>query len=105
MGYYLKLLVGLFLVAAGSVAFEVGIVRLLELHVSSCASGNTPYAIAQPCPKGTGTDIVLLMGGIFGGLIGAGVYANRGPRPGGQLFEPPFGLSSSVFLWVLLFAG
>ena len=38
----------------------------------TCASGNTPYVISHPCPKGVSG---LLVGSIWGGLIFAGLYA------------------------------
>src|SRR5947207_13804072 len=49
----------------------------------SCASGNTPYAIARPCPKGVGWMMTV---GIFGMFVGAGisllgVFPQGGPRP------------------------
>ena len=58
----------------------------------SCASGNTPYEIARPCPKGVGW---MMSVGIFGMFIGAGisllgVFPQGGPRP-------------YVFAWSALF--
>jgi hypothetical protein len=49
----------------------------------SCASGNTPYTIARPCPKGVGWMMTV---GIFGMFVGAGisllgVFPQGGPRP------------------------
>jgi Short C-terminal domain len=63
----------------GIVLFNYELVRVLE--IGTCASGNTPYQIARPCPAGTGTTIMLMMAGIFGGLIGAGIFAFRGDPP------------------------
>jgi len=37
----------------------------------SCASGNTPYEIARPCPQGIPG---LMLGSIFGGILMLGVY-------------------------------
>src|SRR3954471_15402679 len=79
MGYLIKAPLGLGLFFGGVVLFNVKLVSLLE--TGTCASGNTPYQIAQPCPSGTGTDILLLVAGIFGGLIGAGICAFRGDPP------------------------
>ncbi len=79
MGYLIKAPLGLGLFVGGVVLFNVKLVSLLE--TGTCASGNTPYQISQPCPSGTGTDILLLMAGIFGGLIGAGLFAFRGDPP------------------------
>ena len=101
MGYYVKLVVGLALFIGGLVAFEVALANLLE--VGTCASGNTPYAIAQPCPEGTGKWAAMLPAGIIGGLIGAGIYYFRGDRPGGDLFDPPIGFGTVA--WALLFVG
>ncbi|MGZ5374931.1 MAG: SHOCT domain-containing protein [Solirubrobacterales bacterium] len=102
MGYYVRLIVGLGLFLGGFAAFEVALANLLE--VGTCASGtNTPYAIAQPCPEGTFKYAAMLPAGIIGGLIGAGIYAFRGDRPGGDLFDPPIGFGTVA--WALLFCG
>jgi hypothetical protein len=65
------------------------------VRTGTCASGG-PYVSARPCPEGTGTKILALMGCIFGGLIGLGVYATRGGRGEGTL-----GLG--IVMWALLF--
>jgi hypothetical protein len=103
MGYLFKAPLGLAMFVGGIVLFNVKLVSLLE--TGTCASGNTPYQIAQPCPSGTGTDILLLMAGIFGGLIGAGIFAFRGDppwdrdRPLNSVSDFSFGL----FAWGLFF--
>jgi hypothetical protein len=79
MGYLIKAPLGLGLFFGGIVLFNVKLVSLLE--TGTCASGNTPYQISQPCPAGTGTDILLLVAALFGGLIGAGIFAFRGDPP------------------------
>jgi hypothetical protein len=81
MGYLVKAPVGLALFVGGIVLFNVKLVSLLE--TGTCASGNVNFQIAagHQCPSGTGTDILLLMAGIFGGLIGAGLFAFRGDPP------------------------
>jgi hypothetical protein len=79
MGYLIKAPLGLAMFFGGIALFNIKLVSLLE--TGTCASGNTPYQISQPCPSGTGTDILLLMAGIFGGLIGAGIFAFRGDPP------------------------
>ena len=79
MGYLIKAPLGLGLFFGGIVLFNVKLVSLLE--TGTCASGNTPYEISQPCPAGTGTDILLLTASIIGGLIGAGIFAFRGDPP------------------------
>ena len=104
MSYLIKAPLGLGLFFAGIVLFNVKLVSLLE--TGTCASGNTPYQISQPCPSGTGTDILLLTAGIFAGLIGAGIYAFRGDPPWdrdgrGRRFG---GFSFGVFACGLFFA-
>jgi hypothetical protein len=79
MGYLIKATIGLMLFVGGLILFNVKLVSLLE--TGTCASGNTPYEIAKPCPSGTGTDILLLIGSIVGGLIGVGLIAARGNPP------------------------
>jgi hypothetical protein len=104
MGYLIKAPLGLGMFLGGIVLFNVKLVALLE--TGTCASGNTPYQISQPCPSGTGTDILLLMAGIFGGLIGAGIFAFRGDPPWDRdrPINRPGGFSFGVFAWGLFFA-
>jgi hypothetical protein len=103
MGYLVKAPLGLGLFFGGTVLFNVKLVSLLE--TGTCASGNTPYQISQPCPSGTGTDILLLMASIFGGLIGTWLFAVRGDPPwrrggrGGRFGD--FGFP--VFAWGVFF--
>src|SRR3954464_11647841 len=105
MGYLIKAPLGLAMFIGGIVLFNVKLVSLLE--TGTCASGNTPYQISQPCPAGTGTDILLLTAGIFAGLIGAAIFAFRGDPPwdrdgrGGRFGSFSFGL----FAWGAFFAG
>lgn len=102
MGYYLKTFLGALLFLGSLVAFNYALVQLLQ--VGTCASGNTPYAISRPCPSGVGTDVALLTGSIFTGLIGAGIFAFRGDRPGHQTsLRDAF--SWGTFAWGLFFAG
>ncbi len=104
MGYLIKAPLGLAMFIGGIVLFNVKLVSLLE--TGTCASGNTPYQISQPCPSGTGTDILLLMAGIFGGLIGAGIFAARGDPPWDK--DRPLNSASDfsfgLFAWGLFFA-
>ena len=46
MGYLIKAIVGMALFLGSIVLFNVKLVSLLE--TGTCASGNTPYQIAQP---------------------------------------------------------
>jgi Short C-terminal domain len=104
MGYLIKAPLGLAMFFGGIVLFNVKLVSLLE--TGTCASGtNTPYLVVQKCPSGTGTDILLLVAGIFAGLIGAGIFALRGESPWGSgrprsiVSEFSFGL----FAWGFFF--
>ena len=103
MGYLVKAPLGIGMFVGGIVLFNVKLVSLLE--TGTCASGNTPYQISQPCPSGTGTDILLLMAGIFGGLIGAGIFAFRGDPPWDK--DRPLNYASSfsfgLFAWGFFF--
>jgi Short C-terminal domain len=103
MGYLVKAPLGLGMFVGGIVLFNVKLVSLLE--TGTCASGNTPYQISQPCPAGTGTDILLLMAGIFGGLIGAGIFALRGDPPWDR--DRPLNYASTfsfgLFAWGFFF--
>jgi Short C-terminal domain len=103
MGYLVKAPLGLAMFFGGILLFNLKLVSLLE--TGTCASGNTPYQISQPCPSGTGTDILLLMAGIFGGLIGAGIFAFRGDPPWDK--DRPLNYASSfsfgLFAWGFFF--
>ena len=103
MGYLIKAPLGFAMFIGGIALFNVKLVSLLE--TGTCASGNTPYQISQPCPAGTGTDILLLIAGIFAGLIGAAIFAFRGEPPWnrdgrGRRFG---NVSFGVFAWGLFF--
>jgi putative oligomerization/nucleic acid binding protein len=101
VAYLTKAIIGFALFVGGLVLFNVKLVQLLE--IGTCASGNTPYAIRNPCPAGTGTAILLLTGGVFASLIGAFIFALRG--------EPPWSrggghsVSTYAALWGIGFTG
>ena len=102
MGYLVKAGLGLALFFGGLVVFNIQLQELLD--IGTCASGNTPYEIAQPCPEGTGTKILLLMGSIFAGLIGCALFAFRGDPPWGE--RKRFGMFGwGTLAWGLFFAG
>src|SRR5215208_5262744 len=82
MAYLTKAIFGLGLFGGGIALANVKLVQLLE--TGTCASGNTPYAIRNPCPAGTGTAILLLMAGIFAVILGAGLFAARGTPSWGR---------------------
>jgi hypothetical protein len=99
MGYLLKAPLGLGLFFGGLILANVKLISLLE--TGTCASGNTPYQIANPCPSGTGTDILLLMASIFATIIGIGLFAYRGDPPWDK--DRPINLDSDfsfpAFAW------
>jgi hypothetical protein len=80
--------VGLAAVSAGLAALYFSMRVIMEIG-GSCASGNTPYAIARPCPTGVPG---LMVGSIFLGLIGLGIYAVNA-----------FGVNLTLLAWPALF--
>ena len=60
MRYWSRTLIGAGLFIGSLVLFNVKLTELLD--TGTCASGNQPYEIARPCPEGTGTDMLLLIG-------------------------------------------
>lgn len=103
MGYYLKTFIGAALYLGSVVLFNVALLKLLE--TGTCASGG-PYVTANPCPDGTGAWAGAITGSIFGGLIGAAIFAFRGDRPGGSGESLAGGLFGwGGFAWSLFFAG
>lgn len=92
--YWLRTLIGLAIAGAAVIGFDWGIYHLVR--TGSCGSSPT-YISTRPCPPGTGGHILALIGGIFGGLIGIGIYATRGKR--GRPSPLPLGL----IMWSLLF--
>lgn len=102
MGYLLKAGIGLTLFFGAIVVFNIKLVEVLQ--IGTCASGG-PYEISRPCPPGTGTDVALLVGSIFAGLIGCAVFAFRGEAPWAKgrrrTTYSAFGLGS--FAWAIFF--
>lgn len=82
MGYLVKAGLGLILFFGSIIVFNVKLIELME--VGTCASGNTPFEIARPCPEGTGTDMMLVTVSVITGLIGAAIFAFRGDPPWGR---------------------
>jgi hypothetical protein len=70
--------VGLAVLAGSITAVFLSMRDVMEIG-GSCGSGG-PYVVAQPCPQGTG---VLMVGGILGWFLGAGLTALYGSRLGG----------------------
>lgn len=94
MRYWALTLAGLVVAGVSVVGFDWGLYHVVR--TGSCASGG-PYVSARPCPPGTASYILSLVGGIFGGMIGIAIYAARGP--GGR--PSPIGLGQ--IMWSLLF--
>ena len=107
MGYLIKTIVGAALFLGGVVLFNVKLQEMLD--IGTCASGNVPYEIAPgyECPEGTGTTMMLMMGSIFGALIGGAIFAFRGTPPWSEgkrrSLTGMFGWAT--FAWGLFFAG
>ncbi|MEA2410819.1 MAG: hypothetical protein QOC77_1380 [Thermoleophilaceae bacterium] len=95
MRYWLLMLGGLLLAGVSVVLLDNGLFHLVR--TGNCGSSNT-YVSYRPCPPGTGGHILAVIGGIFGGLIGIGLYAARG-RSGGTRSSVGLGL----IMWSLLF--
>jgi hypothetical protein len=92
--YWLLTTLGLAIAGASIVAVDWAIFQLI--HTGTCASGG-PYVSARPCPAGTGGQIAALVGGIFAGLLGGGLYAARGGR------GRPSAIGAGTIMWALLF--
>jgi hypothetical protein len=105
MGYLIKAGLGLALFLGGIVLFNVQLQELLD--IGTCASGNVQFEIREgyECPEGTGTTILLLVGSIFGGLIGAGLFAFRGNPPWGERKRSVGMFGFGTLAWGLFFAG
>jgi hypothetical protein len=80
--------VGLATVSGGLAVLYFPMRVIMEVG-GSCASGNTPFAIARPCPSGVPG---LMIGSIFLGLIGLGIYAVNA-----------FGINLTLLAWPALF--
>jgi hypothetical protein len=93
--YWLLTLGGLALAGISVVLLDNGLFHLVR--TGNCGSSST-YISYRPCPPGTGGHILSVIGGIFGGLIGIGLYAARG-KSGGTRTTVGLGL----IMWSLLF--
>lgn len=97
MRYRLLSVAAVLVFAASTYLFCTKLTELLD--TGTCASGG-PYEIARPCPEGTGTSVLLLIGSIFGLFIAAALAGLRGQRPGGG----GFGFNSMMVTgWALFF--
>jgi hypothetical protein len=93
--YWLLMLGGLVLAGASVVLLDNGLFHLVR--TGSCGSSST-YVSYRPCPPGTGGHILSVIGGIFGGLIGIGLYAARGKKEGAGA-----SVGLGLIMWSLLF--
>jgi hypothetical protein len=94
--YRLFALLGLAVCGASIVGIDWGMYHLMR--TGTCASGG-PYVSARPCPPGTALHILSLVGGIFGGFAGVGLFAARGRADERRESAYPLPLA----LWSLLF--
>jgi hypothetical protein len=97
---------GALLILAGLVTCTAAVVGFCwalysVMRIGTCATGG-PYVSARPCPPGTGTKIVLLVGSIFGGLLGIALYSAGWARAGraGRA-----GLGLGTLMWSFTFLG
>ena len=100
MGYYVKAILGAVLFCGSVAAFNVALLDLLE--IGTCASGG-PYQIARPCPEGTDTAFLLLMGSIIAGFIGAVLFAIKGRRPWGEQRNAAPRAGAGLLAWTIFF--
>ena len=103
MGYLVKATIGAALFIGSVIVFNIELQKVLD--IGTCASGNTPYQISRPCPEGTGTKIMLLMGSIFAGLIGCAIFAFRGDPPWGERKRSVGFFGLGTLAWGIFFAG
>lgn len=92
MRYLVCVVLGIAITVGAIVLVTSGVYAVSQ--VGTCASGG-PYVIANECPEGMGLEIVKLMGGIFGVIIGVAVYGARG-APGGRSATLSSGLAGTV---------
>ena len=92
--YWINTLIGLGIAGAAIVALDWGIYHLVRTGTCGSTQGGIQ---APPCPPGTGLHIMALIGGVFAGLIGIGIYAARGS--GGR----PGRVGLGAIMWFLLF--
>ena len=103
MAYVIKAGLGLVLFIGSIIVFNLALQDVLD--IGTCASGNVPYQITQPCPEGTGTKIMLLMGSVVVGLIGCALFAFRGEPPWGGRRRSFGAFGWGTLAWGIFFAG
>jgi hypothetical protein len=97
MVYVLKSFVGMTLMTAGIVV--MGHSSYLIVGIQRCATGG-PFVIAQPCPDGSTTLIVMVFVAMAAIAVGAGIHALRGAPPG---VREGGGFATMLYLWAGIF--
>ena len=92
--YLVRTLVGLTIAGAAIVAADWGLYHVVR--TGSCGTTDTGI-VGPPCPPGTGLHIMAIIGGVFAGLAGIGIYAARGK--GGR----PGRVGIGAVMWFMLF--
>ena len=100
MKYFLRTVIGLGLMILCATLMAYALYQLLQ--VGTCASGG-PYVSARECPTGTERLIIAFFPAVIGLMIGAGVYALRGPPPGSEGGRRK--VNAWILLWCLIFLG
>jgi hypothetical protein len=95
MRYWLFAIGGLLVAGVSVVLFDSGLFHLVR--TPTCGTTGTTY-VSRPCPPGTAGHILSLIGGIFGGLLGIGLFAARGRRG-----TATGSIGIGVIMWSLLF--
>jgi hypothetical protein len=85
---YKRVVPSLVIGLGGVALFSVGLIHVMK--IGTCASGNTPYVIANPCPSGTGGYIFMMVGGILAATVGILIGGFGG---------------AGMIVWAALFAG
>lgn len=75
MRYIISAVLGIAVAVGSLVLLTQGMFAVTQ--AGTCASGG-PFVVANPCPEGLGVDIMKVMGGIVGMLVGAGIFGARG---------------------------
>ena len=93
--YWTRVIIALVICGAAIVAVDWGLYHVVR--TGSCGVDDNGFAVGPPCPPETGGHILALIGGIFAGIAGLGIYATRGD--GG----PKSRVGLGGVMWVLLF--
>ena len=101
MRYFLRTVFGLGIIVLAVTAMSYAVYQLLQ--IGTCASGNTPYAIARECPPGVERVILAFPVGMLALVVGGFVYAGRGQAPGSD--RPANAGSVFGVIWGGLFLG